>query len=197
MEKNKGFIENSYDSSYSRRKFINISSAGLCGVALNGVAAGNASDSNITSDTGSRYAVQGDTNLIGAYGEWAAGLMDSQLPVLSYRRDEWRDIETWRAEAKKRVFERIGMPDIGGMPKVKVNKQYEYDGLLIEELSWQLPYGRPAEAILLKPASAKGELPGILALHHHGGDKYFGKRKLVRTSDARHPKVVESQQQYY
>ncbi|MGM0531543.1 MAG: hypothetical protein ACQER7_09335, partial [Bacteroidota bacterium] len=60
-----------------------------------------------------------------------------------------------------------------------------------------LPYGRPAEAILLKPAGTKKPLPGILALHHHGGDKYFGKRKITRTNDSQHPHVVDEQQRYY
>jgi len=195
--KNNSISKNLNDPGYSRRKFINISSAGLCGIALKGITSEGPSNYSGIPGPAFSYAGNGETNLIGAYGEWAAAKMDSTLPSLSFRRKEFTDIEKWRKEAKKRAFERIAIPDLGGMPKVKVNKQYEYDGLHIEELSWELPYGRPAEAILLKPASARGKLPGILALHHHGGDKYFGKRKLVRTSDERHPKVVESQQRYY
>ncbi|HQS52981.1 MAG TPA: hypothetical protein PLN99_13905, partial [Daejeonella sp.] len=82
-------------------------------------------------------------------------------------------------------------------PTVTVKKQYEYDGLHIEELSWQLPYGRPTEAILLKPANAKGALPGILAFHDHGANKYFGTRKITRTSEKQHPDIVEHQKKYY
>ena len=67
----------------------------------------------------------------------------------------------------------------------------------IEELSWQLPYGRPTEAILLKPLNAKGRLPAILAFHDHGGNKYFGTRKITRTSDQRHPLIEEHQDEYY
>ena len=44
-------------------------------------------------------------------------------------------------------------------------RTYAYDGLQVEELAWQLPYGPPTEAILLKPLGAKGPLPGVLALH--------------------------------
>jgi len=83
------------------------------------------------------------------------------------------------------------------MPKVKVSKQYTYDGLQVEELSWQLPYGRPTEAILLKPANVQGKLPAILAFHDHGGNKYFGNRKITRTSDNRHPLMVAHQNDYY
>jgi dienelactone hydrolase len=83
------------------------------------------------------------------------------------------------------------------MPEVKVNKKYNYDGLQIEELSWQLPYGRPTEAILLKPQNATGPLPAILALHDHGGNKYFGTRKITRTADKMHPMMEAHQKHYY
>jgi dienelactone hydrolase len=95
------------------------------------------------------------------------------------------------------VFERLGMPGVGGMPVVKVNKTYSYDGLHIEELSWQLPYGRPTEAILLKPLNKTGRLPAILAFHDHGGNKYFGNRKITRTSDDQHPLMKSHQEEYY
>ncbi len=83
------------------------------------------------------------------------------------------------------------------MPSVTVEKKYAYDGLDIEELSWQLPYGRPTKAYLLKPQGATKPLPAILALHDHGGNKYFGKRKIVRLSDDMHPLLVEHQEHYY
>jgi dienelactone hydrolase len=89
------------------------------------------------------------------------------------------------------------MPDLGGIPKVTIQKKYLYDGLHVEEISWNLPYGRPTEAIILKPANVDGTLPGILAFHHHGADKYFGKRKITRTIDSQHPYVENSQQLYY
>ena len=80
---------------------------------------------------------------------------------------------------------------------MKVKKQYSYDGLHIEELSWQLPYGPVTDAILLKPENAKGKLPGILAFHDHGGWKYFGTRKITRTADKLHPLIEEHQKNYY
>jgi dienelactone hydrolase len=60
-----------------------------------------------------------------------------------------------------------------------------------------LPYGRPTEAILLKPLNATGRLPGILAFHDHGGRKYFGTRKITRTSDHQHPLMEEHQKRLY
>ncbi|HLP74160.1 MAG TPA: alpha/beta hydrolase family protein [Bacteroidales bacterium] len=136
-------------------------------------------------------------NLIGPYGPWAAGLTEKKLPSMSFRRKEWTDISKWRSAAGKRLAERLAIPDIGEMPKVMKVKEYDYDNLHIEELKWKLPYGRPTEAILLKPRNAKGKLPAILAFHDHGGNKYFGTRKITKTSDEQHPLMVNHQHDYY
>ncbi|MDQ2658542.1 MAG: hypothetical protein M3Y60_14050, partial [Bacteroidota bacterium] len=101
----------------------------------------------------SRTGDEGQT-LIGSYGQWAASLID-KVPSRSFRRGEFSDIDQWRDETRSKVLERMGVPDIGGMPEVKTIRQYNYDGLHIEELTWQLPYGRPTEAILLKPQNAR------------------------------------------
>ena len=130
-----------------------------------------------TSKTNSFTAIttnEENLSIIGQYGPWAASLTEGNLPAFSFRKKEWSNVETWREAAKKRLVERLSIPDIGGTPTVSVRKQYTYDGLHIEELSWQLPYGRPTEGILLKPQNAKSPLPGILAFHDHGGNKYFG-----------------------
>ena len=151
-------------------------------------------------DVGS-YPSTGDSgeglNLIGPYGPWASGLRQQELPLHSFRRPEWTDLDEWRKVAAERLKERMGIPALGPTPAVTVHKQYEYDGLQIEELSWQLPYGRPTEAIVLKPADAKGALPGILAFHDHGGNKYFGKRKITKTADQQHEMMKSHQAHYY
>jgi dienelactone hydrolase len=136
-------------------------------------------------------------SLIGLYGQWAASLTENKLPSLSFRRNEFQNVDAWRSKARERVKERLSIPDIGGLPKVNVKNKHNYDGLEIEELSWQLPYGRPTDAILLKPANAKGKLPAILAFHDHGGNKYFGTRKITKTSDEQHPVMVAHQREYY
>lgn len=141
--------------------------------------------------------IDNNISIIGLYGAWANSLNANKLPSHSFRRKEFTSVGSWQKAARQRAMERMGIPDIGGMPKLTVNKQSTYDGLHIEELTWQLPYGRPTEAILLKPANAKGKLPAILAFHDHGGNKYFGTRKITRTSDDQHPLMKEHQQGYY
>ncbi len=136
-------------------------------------------------------------SIIGEYGNWAAGLIEKELPRFSLRRDEWKNIEKWRKMARKRFSERLSMPDTGSMPKVEIVKEYSFDGLHIEEIRWQLPYGPPSEAVVLKPLNATGPLPGVLAFHDHGGNKYLGTRKIIRTSDDHDPMIDDHQKTLY
>ncbi len=181
----------------NRREFLKIT--GIAGAALVGaniVSACNlASDKSVTQPD----SVPDDKHLsiIGMYGSWAASQAMKELPEFSFRRNEWSDIESWRKAARGRLIERLAIPDLGPAPKVTVTRQYSYDGLHIEELSWQLPNGRATEAVLLKPANVKGPLPGILAFHDHGGDKFHGKVKIVQTSDQKDPLIDEHQKNYY
>jgi hypothetical protein len=174
-----------------RRDFIKISS-------MAGLAVANSNFMNtFAGQSTAPLAQTASISLIGQYGDWAAGLHNNKLPSHSFRNDQFNDVNQWRDEARQLVLNRMAVPDIGHAPQVKVNKQYTYDGLHIEELSWQLPYGRPTEAILMKPQNATGRLPGILAFHDHGGNKYFGKRKITKTSDKQHPVMIEHQKEDY
>lgn len=183
----------------SRREFLQW--AGAAGLNLSGndtaVAYPSASCFPDASSEQASAAGEASQSVIGAYGPWAASFHKGKLPSLSFRREEWKDLGQWKAAARARALERLAVPDIGPVPRVSVGKQYIYDGLQVEELEWQLPYGHPTEAILLKPTGVKTKLPGILAFHDHGGNKYFGTRKITKTGDDQHPLMKAHQQQYY
>jgi dienelactone hydrolase len=138
-----------------------------------------------------------DPNMIGAYGAWAAGLVGEAPAQLSYRSQRFDDLEMWSAEAKAKTLELIAQPDAGGTPEAEILRTAVIDGVEIEWLRWQLPYGPPTDAVFLKPEGAAGPLPGILALHDHGGRKYFGWRKLVDVGDESHPMMREHREDYY
>ena len=173
-----------------RRDFLKLTGLTGLGVAGAGMIKGFALDKN--NQTGIHFSNsenpdamknknedEKNVSLIGLYGAWAAGFTENKLPDFSFRKNDWTDIEKWRSAARQRLEERLAIPEIGGTPEVKMIRQYDYDGLHIEELSWQLPYGRATEAILLKPLHAKEPLPAILAFHDHGGNKYFGTSFVV------------------
>jgi dienelactone hydrolase len=137
-------------------------------------------------------------NLIGAYGPWAAALLGDGPAALSFRNPAWSDLEAWRSAARGRLLDCLASRPAGGdLPPVEVRRQWITGGLHIEDLSWQLPYGPPTQAIFIKPAAAGGRLPAVLALHDHALNKYYGALKIARTGDSPHPLMLEHQAQYY
>jgi dienelactone hydrolase len=96
-----------------------------------------------------------------------------------------------------RVEECIAQPKTGSVPKARVVRTVKHDGLVIEELSWQLPYGPRTEALFLRPARVRGRLPGVLGLHDHGGNKFFGKEKITHSGPVVYPLMAEHQRECY
>lgn len=135
-------------------------------------------------------------SIIGQYGDWAASLAPDP-PALSFRNKSWNNIDAWKGKVISKTKELIAAPAIDKAPKISVKKEYEFDGLIIQEVSWQLNYGRPTKAVILKPIGIKKPLPAILGLHDHAGMKYFGLRKIVKTSDQQHPILVAHQSSDY
>lgn len=130
-------------------------------------------------------------SMLGAYGPWAAGLLPAAPGPLSLQACPPAEFSARRAAARARVEACMAPPPRPGAVKPEVRRRLVHDGLAIEELAWQLPYGPPTEAWVLKPAGATGRLPGILAMHDHGRFKFFGKEKVAQTGPAVHPLVVE------
>jgi dienelactone hydrolase len=128
-------------------------------------------------------------NMIGAYGPWAAQLVGREPGACSLRSGRFTDLDAWRQQARARVWDCLLAPELPPLPAVTVEWTGIYDGLHAEKLSWQLPYGPRTEAVLLKPAGADAQekLPAILALHDHGGLKYFGWRKIAQIEETMHP----------
>src|SRR5262249_9581208 len=129
--------------------------------------------------------MQGETttpNMLGAYGRGAAEA-NQEPPRVSFPLAMFPDSGAWGAMARAQFRERLMQPGGASTPVPAVLRQFEFDGLSIEHLQWQLPFGPPTEALLLRPAGTRGKLPGIVGLHDHGGQKYFGMLKITRTSN--------------
>lgn len=84
------------------------------------------------------------------------------------------------AETRRLFRECLGFCDGPEQPQdVLVAEQWEHNGVSGEVISWSVGYGPRTEAWVLKPAGASARLPGILALHDHGGYKFYGKEKIA------------------
>lgn len=140
-----------------------------------------------------------DQNMLGAYGPWAAGLAGDGPAPWSFRNPRFAadGVDLWRTGARERLKAWLLQPATGGVPRPEVQHELDHDGLHVEHMSWQLPYGPPTEALFMKPAGASGRLPAVLGLHDHGGNKYFGWRKIAQIGDAVHPMMKSHRDLYY
>jgi dienelactone hydrolase len=73
----------------------------------------------------------------------------------------------------------LGVPGAPSQTQVTVHWQETYDDVTTSQLSWQLGFGPRTTGWLIRPAGVPGPLPGVLALHCHGGNKFGGADRLV------------------
>jgi dienelactone hydrolase len=103
-------------------------------------------------------------------------------------------------ETQAKVREVLGWcdhPEQEVAQDLRVERTWVKDGLCGEELSWSVGYGPRTSAWLLKPEGASGPLPGVLALHDHGGFKWYGKEKIADGPDEPHIPVDGFRQSAY
>ena len=134
--------------------------------------------------------------MIGGYGSWAAGLVGDP-PELSFRRPEFKSLDDWKQKAEAKLRELLAIPGEPEIREAKVRASHVSDGIEIDEVQWQGPYGPPTKALYLRPQSVSGPIPGVLAFHDHGGNKFFGYEKIADSGGPPHPLVQEHRARSY
>jgi hypothetical protein len=121
--------------------------------------------------------------VLGDYHSLAAW-QESQSPrPLSFLDERWTDVESWRTQARARVFELLAYQPPECPLDPAVDGITERGGIVTELVSWAQPFGPRTEAFVVRPARVNGRLPGVVALHDHSAFKYYGKEKLVAMED--------------
>jgi dienelactone hydrolase len=115
---------------------------------------------------------------IGIYYDMLKSIAPKE-PSLSYLAKEWPNVDTWRTEARGKVIELLNFSPKDTPLNSSVDSRTEEDGLVSEEISYDMPYGPRTRGTFLYPKDHKGRLPAVLSLHDHGGFFYFGKDKNV------------------
>jgi len=64
-------------------------------------------------------------------------------------------------------------------------------------LRWDVGVGAPSEGWLLRPAGESAPLPGVVALHCHGGVKYYGKEKVADGPEPTAPGALAARASLY
>ncbi len=92
------------------------------------------------------------------------------------------------AKTVQQARQALGFCDLPEIPmRVQVEDRWERDGLAGERLSWWVGYGPRTQAWLLKPVGARDGLPAVMALHDHGGFKFYGKEKIAEGPEIANP----------
>ncbi|MCL2708550.1 MAG: hypothetical protein FWF03_05475 [Defluviitaleaceae bacterium] len=122
-------------------------------------------------------------NLLGAYHPFIEKIFETKNYPMSFLDESHRDADEWRNAARGLIRNLLSAEMPETPLDLKTHDEYEKDGLTYRHVSYAMPYGPRAEAIHLRPAGESGRLPGVLALHDHGGFKYYGKEKLTSPKD--------------
>lgn len=100
-------------------------------------------------------------------------------------------------ETRERIRSILGFTKDEVAQEVRLEHTWEKDGIHGEEVSWSVGYGPRTYAWIFKPAGVTEKLPGIIALHDHGGFKYYGKEKIAEGSGKIEPVLMNYQTSYY
>ena len=123
------------------------------------------------------------TGVLAGYADWPAFLADA--PVVSPE-----------DPARARLAEVLGVRETRACD-LRVEREWIADGVRGCELTWSLGFGPRTRAFLLRPARRAGALPGVLALHSHGGVRSTGAEQLVDTGRAPHPSAARLRARCY
>lgn len=75
--------------------------------------------------------------------------------------------------------------------EVRIEREWQKDGLIGQEVSWSVGFGPRTHAYVFKPANATRTLPGIVALHDHSDFKFYGKEKIADGPEEPSPMLNE------
>jgi len=100
-------------------------------------------------------------------------------PTLSYLTRSWPDIESWKTMARSKVFEYMAFTPVKTPLNASINSRREEEGIVVEEVSYDMPYGPRTQGFFLYPKRRSGRLAAVVALHDHGGFFYYGKEKVT------------------
>jgi len=74
---------------------------------------------------------------------------------------------------------------------VRIEREWQKDGLIGQEVSWSVGFGPRTHAYVFKPMNVTKPLAGIVALHDHSDFKFYGKEKIADGPDGRLSVLVE------
>jgi dienelactone hydrolase len=115
---------------------------------------------------------------------------------LSFLRDEFRDLTTWKPRARGKLKELLHYEPPACDPRPEVLARADGDGYVRETVTFNTTPDIRVPAYVLVPKGLKRPAPGIVALHDHGGMYFWGREKIVEV-DNEHPVLTDFKRRSY
>jgi hypothetical protein len=99
---------------------------------------------------------------------------------LSFLSEQWTDVDAWRGTGRAKVLKLLEFkpPDIP--LNAKIESRTIEENLVVEEISYEMPYGPRTHGFFLYPEKRSEKLPAVVALHDHGEFFFYGKEKITK-----------------
>ncbi len=108
---------------------------------------------------------------LGIFSDWVAAARQAQTLY---------PMATPGPQTQTLIRECLGFCHAAEVPRdVNIEREWEKDGLVGQEISWSVGFGPRTHAYVLKPANANGPLPGIVTLHDHSDLNFMAKKRLL------------------
>ena len=115
---------------------------------------------------------------------------------LAYLNVRPKDLEAWKAEARAKIFELLLYRPKPCDPQARILDRVDKGDYIREYLHFHTTPDIEVPAYFLIPKRAKFPVPGVVALHDHGGFYYFGKEKIIETENE-NPVITAYRKRYY
>lgn len=128
-----------------------------------------------------------------------APFVRSQTPKefsLSFTRAEFKELEEWKQQARKKIFDLLLYSPEKCDPRAEVVERKDRGDYIQEQIYFNTAPESRVPASLLIPKNAKLPAPAIVALHDHGGFYLWGREKLTEQSND-HPSMTTFKETFY
>ena len=108
---------------------------------------------------------------------------------LSFLDSQWKSLDQWKRTARPFFREKLCYAPKGETLSARVVKKEERDGFTLESVRITATAAYDIPAWVLIPRNRQGKVPGVIAIHCHGGNYAFGHEKVL--SDAPEPEFIQ------
>jgi dienelactone hydrolase len=122
----------------------------------------------------------GDLGNLAGTLDWIAA---ERAPALSFLDPRWTSLDAWKAAARPVLLQHLAFDPTPDPIRGEVERVEARDGFRIDHVRLHASPAYAIPARVLVPSGRRGRLPGVVALHCHGGQYAWGAAKLVSSPD--------------